>query len=54
MVRWGKGKTKKDHIKNEDIWTEANIKPMPTFLGKRQLRWYGHVLRKGRTPPRRC
>ena len=25
-------KTKKDHTKNEDIWTEANIEPMTTFL----------------------
>ena len=31
---------------NEDIWREANIGPVPTFLRKRRLRWYGHVLRK--------
>ena len=34
---------KKDHIKNEDIWREANIKPMSTFLRKR-LGWYANVL----------
>ena len=28
MLRWARGKTKKDHIKNEDIWREANIEPM--------------------------
>ena len=38
------GETKKDHTKNEDIWREANIEPMTTFLGKRRLRWYGHML----------
>ena len=35
-----------DHIKNEDIWREANVEPMTTFLMKKRLRWYGHVLRK--------
>ena len=30
-----RGKAKDDHIKNEDIWREANILPiiMATFLG---------------------
>ena len=46
MLRWARGKTKKDHIKNDDIWREANIGPMTTFLRSRRLRWYGHVLRK--------
>ena len=46
MLRWARGKTKKDHIKNEDIWREANVEPMTTFLRKKRLRWYGHVLRK--------
>ena len=36
----------KNHIKNEDIWREANIEPMTTFLRQKQLRWYGHVLKK--------
>ena len=31
MLRLARGKTKEDHIKNEDIWREANIKPMRTF-----------------------
>ena len=41
-----RGQTKKDHVNNEDIWREANIEPMTTFLGQRRLRWYGHVLTK--------
>ena len=32
MLRWARGKTNKDHIKNEDIWRDANIEPMTTFL----------------------
>ena len=45
MLRWARCKTNKDHIKNEDIWREANVEPMTTFLRKKRLRWYGHVLR---------
>ena len=29
MLIRARGKTKKDNIKNEDIWREANIKPIP-------------------------
>ena len=32
MLRWARGKTNNDHIRNEDNWTEANTKPMTTFL----------------------
>ena len=42
MLRWAGGKTKKDLINNEDIWREANIKPMPHKLHTtemRRLRW---------------
>ena len=46
MLRWARCNTKKDHINNEDIWREANVEPMTTFLRKKRLRWYGHVLRK--------
>ena len=38
--------TRKHHVKNEDIWREANVEPMTTFLRKKRLRWYGNVLRK--------
>ena len=44
MLRWARCKTKKDHIKNEDIWREVNIER--TFFRKRRLRWYGHVIGK--------
>ena len=36
----------KGHIKNEGIWRETNIEPTTTFLRKRRLRWYDHLLRK--------
>ena len=37
---------KQDGPQNEDIWREANIGPMTTFIRKRRLRCYGHVLRR--------
>ena len=46
MLRWARGKTNKDHIKNEDIWRDANVETMTTFFGKKGQRWYCHVLRK--------
>ena len=49
MLRLARGKTKKDHVKNEDIWREADVEPMTTFLRKKRLRWYSHVLRKETT-----
>ena len=51
MVRWAGGKTKKDHIKNEDIWREANIEPMTHKLhtiATRMLRWAGGKTKKDR------
>ena len=38
MLRWARGKTKKDHIKNEDIWREANIEPMTHKLHTTEMR----------------
>ena len=29
------GNTRKDQTRNEDIWREANIEPMTTFIRKR-------------------
>ena len=46
MLIWARGKTKKHLIKNEDILREGNVEPMTTFLRKKRLRRYGHVLRK--------
>ena len=49
MVTWARGKTKKDHIKNEEIWREANIEPMTHKLHTtemRMLRWAGGKTKK--------
>ena len=35
MLRWARGKTTLDHIRNEDSRKEAHIKHVETFLGKK-------------------
>ena len=42
MPRWASGKTKKNHLENEDIWRESNIDS--TFCIQTRPRWYDHVL----------
>ena len=37
MLRWARGKTRLDHIRNEDIRKEAHVKPVATFLENKRL-----------------
>ena len=37
MLRWARGKTRLDHIRNEDIRKEAHVKPVETFLENKRL-----------------
>ena len=48
MLRWARGKTRLDHIRNEDIRKEAHVKPVETFLEIKRLKWFGHCLRRER------
>ena len=48
MLRWGRGKTRLDHIRNEDTRKEAHITPVDTFLDNKRLKWFGHCLRRQR------
>ena len=34
------------HVRNVDIWKEANMYPMAEFLREKRLRWFGHVQRR--------
>ena len=43
MLRWARGKTRLDHVRNVDIWKEARMYPMAEFLREKRLRWFGHV-----------
>ena len=46
MLRWARGKTSLDHIRNEDIRKEAHVNPVETFLENKRLKWFGHCLRR--------
>ena len=46
MLRWARGKTRLDHVRNEDIRKEAHIKPVETFLENKSLKWSDHCLRR--------
>ena len=48
MLRWVRGKTRLDHIRNEDIRKEADVKPVETFLENKRLTWFGRCLRRER------
>ena len=51
MLRWARGNTRLDHIRNEDIRKDADVKPVQTFLENKRLKWFGHCLR---TQPHLC
>ena len=47
MLRWARGKTRLDHIRNEDIRKEAHIKSVErNFPGKQKTKVFGHCLRR--------
>ena len=48
MLRWARGETRLDHIRNEGIMKEADINPVETFLEKKILKWFGDCLRRER------
>ena len=46
MLRWARGKTRLDHVRNVHIWKEAHMYTMAEFLREKRLRWYGNVQRR--------
>ncbi len=49
MLRWARGKTMLDHIRNDHIRKEAHVKHVETFLENKILfKWFGHCLRQER------
>ena len=45
MLRWARGKTRLDHIRNDDTRKEVHVKPVEIFLENKRLKWFGHCLR---------
>ena len=48
MFRWARGKTRLDHIRNEDTRKEADVTPVEIFLENKRPKWFGHCLRRER------
>ena len=46
MLRLARGKTRLDHIRNEDIRKEVHVQIVETFLENKRLKWFGHCLRR--------
>ena len=46
MLRWIRGKTRKDHITNPIIQEDAKGCQMSTFLRQKRLHLYGHIKRR--------
>ena len=46
MLRWIRGKTRKDHVRNKTIQEDAKVCQMSIFLRQKRLHWYGYVKRR--------
>ena len=46
MLRWIRGKSRKDHVRNKTIQEDAKVCQMSTYLRQKRLHWYGHVKRR--------
>ena len=46
MLRWARGKTRLDHIRNEDTRKEAHINILIFFRENNRLKMFGHCLRR--------
>ena len=48
MLRWARGKTRLDHIRNEDLRKEAHVKTVETFLENKRLKWFVRMYKSGK------
>ena len=51
MLRWIRGKTRKDHVRNQIIQEDAKVCQMSTFLRQKRLHWYGTCQEKRSRQP---
>ena len=45
MLRWIRGKTRKDHVRKQVLQEVGKVCQMSTFLRQKILNWYGHIRR---------
>ncbi len=46
MLRWIRGKTRKDHVRNHIMQEDAKVSQMSTFLRQKRLHLYAHIRRR--------
>ncbi|RWR94899.1 ataxia telangiectasia mutated family protein [Cinnamomum micranthum f. kanehirae] len=55
MLRWMCGITRRDRIRNEEIWGKVGIAPIGDKMRENRLKWFGHVRRRPtEAPVKRC
>ena len=52
MLRWICGHTRRDQIRNDDIWKRVGVAPIEEKLVQHRLRWFGYLQRPPETPVR--
>ena len=46
MLRWAKGVTLLDRVRNEEVLREMKVDKLDGVLREARLRWFGHVWRR--------
>ena len=46
MLRWIRGKPRKDHVRNQVMQENTKLCQMSTFLRQKRLHWYGENRRR--------
>jgi hypothetical protein len=46
MLHWCCGHTRRDGVRNDDIWDRVGVAPIEEKLIQYWLRWFGHVQRR--------
>jgi len=48
MLGWNLGLTRLDHVTNIDVRTQIKVAPITEKMRQARVRWYGHVMRRGK------
>ena len=51
MLRWIRGNTRKNKVRNENIRLQVGIAPIENKLKENRLQWFDHIGRRSRAAP---